>query len=245
MNVQGTPRKKNRPPQKKRIMFEKSVSLSSPSTVSDLPSIVSNAPPSAVLDPESDDIEVDQNFVPEILEEFVMPPLNMVDRYVDACHDFHIPMQFSQITRESDVRTFTDFNGTEIFKTIFDAVKRKGMLMTYWDGSKRTLSLCKRPSSIESTEQLIASPEFNLDEKLFPLIKSGPSRKLNLEQEFLLVMMKLRLGLLVDDLVFRFGVSPGKVSQTVITWVKLLSKELSCLIVWPSRKQVRKTARML
>ena len=148
MNVQGTPRKKNRPPPKKRIMFEKYVSLSSPSTVSDLPSIVSNAPPSAVLDPESEDMEVDQNSVPEILEEFVMPPLNMID----ACHDFHIPMQFSQITRESDVRTFTGFNGTEIFKTIFDAVKRKGMVMTYWDGSKRTLRLRKRPSSIESTE---------------------------------------------------------------------------------------------
>ena len=70
-------------------------------------------------------------------------------------------------------------------------------------------------------------------------IKTGPERKLSLEQELLLMLMKLRLALLVDDLAFRFKVSHGSVSSIFITWVKLLSKELSILIIWPSRSQMR------
>ena len=53
--------------------------------------------------------------------------------------------------------------------------------------------------------------------------------------------MKLRLALLTVDLGFRFHVSATTVSSIFITWVKLMSKELSVLIVWPSRQQVKKT----
>ena len=45
-----------------------------------------------------------------------------------------------------------------------------------------------------------------------PLLKSGPARELTLEQEFLLFLMRLKLGLLVEDLAFRFCVSAEKVS---------------------------------
>ena len=55
--------------------------------------------------------------------------------------------------------------------------------------------------------------------------------------------MKLRLALLTIDLGFRFHVSATTVSNIFITWIKLMSKELSVLIVWPSRQhvQVKKT----
>lgn len=53
--------------------------------------------------------------------------------------------------------------------------------------------------------------------------------------------MKLRLDLLTIDLGFRFHVSATTVSSVFVTWVKLMSMELSALIVWPSRQQVRKT----
>ena len=69
----------------------------------------------------------------------------------------------------------------------------------------------------------------------------GLKRKLRLEQEFLLTLMKLRLALLTVDLGFRFHVSATTVSSIFITWIKLMSKELSVLIVWPSRQQVKKT----
>ena len=113
--------------------------------------------------------------------------------------------------------------------------------MTYWDGSKKTLRLKKILSSVQVTERILCSPDYDIDESLLPMVRSGASRKLSLEQEFLLVMMKLRLALLVDDHAFRFGVSPRKISQTVITWVKLMSKELQALIIWPSRRKIRDT----
>ena len=53
--------------------------------------------------------------------------------------------------------------------------------------------------------------------------------------------MKLRLALLTTDLGFRFHVSAITVSSIFITWIKLMSKELSVLIVWPSRQQVKKS----
>ena len=53
--------------------------------------------------------------------------------------------------------------------------------------------------------------------------------------------MKLRLALLTVDLGFRFHVSATTVSSIFITWAKLMSKELSVLIVWPSQQQVKKT----
>ena len=71
-----------------------------------------------------------------------------------------------------------------------------------------------------------------------PLGKRGPERKLSLEQEYLLVLMRLRLGLLIKDIAFSFQVSSTRVSQIWITWIKLLSKELSYLIIWPSKGQV-------
>ena len=87
----------------------------------------------------------------------------------------------------------------------------------------------------------MASSGIEISDNLTTLLKSGPARKLTLEQEFLLVLMRLRLGLLVEDLAFRFCVSAGKVSQIVITWVILLSKELKSLIIWPSRARIRST----
>ena len=71
--------------------------------------------------------------------------------------------------------------------------------------------------------------------------RPGPERKLRLEQEFLFTLLKLRLALLTIYLGFRFHVSATTVSSIFITWVKLMSKERSLLIVWPSRQQVNNT----
>ena len=56
-----------------------------------------------------------------------------------------------------------------------------------------------------------------------------------------MTLMKLILALLTVDLAFRFHVSITSVSSILITWIKFMSKELSKVIVWPSRQQVRET----
>ena len=45
-------------------------------------------------------------------------------------------------------------------------------------------------------------------------------RKLSIEQEILLCMMRLRLGLLVDDLAFRFKISSSLTSCIFTTWIE-------------------------
>ena len=55
------------------------------------------------------------------------------------------------------------------------------------------------------TNIILQSPKY--DKEDISISRRGPNKKLTLEQEFLMIMMRLRLGLLVDDLAFRFKTS--------------------------------------
>ena len=90
----------------------------------------------------------------------------------------------------------------------------KAKYISYWSGVRRT----------KENASSIFDIEFEGD--IFPLDKRGPSRKLTLEQEFLLVMMRLCLNLLIKYLAFRFGVADSRVTQVLITWIRLLSRQL-------------------
>ena len=147
-----------------------------------------------------------------------------------------IPMLFAHITREADVSTFPG-----MFKAIFEMLKPKAQVMTYWDGQKKTLRLHKRANSAQLSQTLLSSPNYNLDPLLLPISNDGPARKLSLEQELLLTLMKITLNLLYNDLAFQFQISNRKVSQIFIIWIKLVSKEFSVLVIWPSRHQIRAT----
>ena len=80
------------------------------------------------------------------------------------------------------------------------------------DGSKKSSHPKKTTTAVQHVGRLLASLGIEISEDLMPLLKSGPARELTLEQEFLLFLMRLRLGLLVEDLAFRFCVSAEKVS---------------------------------
>ena len=140
-----------------------------------------------------------------------------------------VPMRFEQITRESDVKFFTGLASTEAFRCLFDYLLPKAKAMQYWRGAKQTQKeQQKEPSAFQ---QYAGRSDIGV----------GPPRKLSLEQELLLTLMKLRLALLFEDLAFRFEISTGTTSSILITWIKLCSKELSVLIIWPTRGQVKKT----
>ena len=55
-------------------------------------------------------------------------------------------------------------------------------------------------------EALKASPDFIRSLLNYTASKPGPSRKLSLETEFSKTFMKLILGLLKEDLAFRFNI---------------------------------------
>ena len=69
-------------------------------------------------------------------------------------------------------------------------------------------------------------------------LKPGPKRKLSLEDEFLLTLMKLKMNLNQDFLVSLFKVCPSLVSSVISTWIPLLAFELKPLIYWPASEEL-------
>ena len=69
--------------------------------------------------------------------------------------------------------------------------------------------------------------------------KLGRPKKLTNFEEFILVLMKLRLGLFNRDLTHRFQVSESTVSLIFRTWTRLLRSELEPLIILPPRSALR------
>ena len=137
--------------------------------------------------------------------------------------ELHVALHFHHINRESCVRVFTGLPSPVIFEKIFSWIEVKAKHMQYWKGEKVTLTPVAYTHNVNSESRY------------------GPPRSLTLEQEFLLVLMRLRMGLLVEDLAFRFKITCSQVSCIFTTWIKLLSRELGVLIVWPSKAQVKKT----
>ena len=69
--------------------------------------------------------------------------------------------------------------------------------------------------------------------------KARTCRKLSPKEEMLLTFMKIRLGLLDEDLADRFQVSVSYVSRIFTTWVKVLKKFLSTLVFNAQKEIVR------
>ena len=69
--------------------------------------------------------------------------------------------------------------------------------------------------------------------------KSGPKRKLTTWQSFILVLLRLRLGLLERDLAERFKVSVSTVSDIIKTGIVFMKMELQELCIrWPRKEHL-------
>ena len=90
-----------------------------------------------------------------------------------------------------------------IFKFLFDWLFSKATNKQYWRGEGG-----KTTAEFESERRGAKEP-------LVIMNKPGPKRALSYEQEFLLVLMRRRLGLLGRDLAFCFKVTPALVSSVL------------------------------
>ena len=79
---------------------------------------------------------------------------------------------------------------------------------------------------------------FRRDRKFPSGEKRGPPRALNPLNEYFLTLVRLRLGLLEEDLADRFGISQALVSVIFNTWLTLLHSHLFPLNSWPSRETI-------
>ena len=66
-----------------------------------------------------------------------------------------------------------------------------------------------------------------------------PSRKLSLENEFIGVLVRLKLGLFVEDIANRFDISVSLFSKIFNTWIRFLRLELKVLFPFPNKEKVR------
>ena len=119
------------------------------------------------------------------------------------------------------VSFYTGFPSYEALISFYTYIELKLSKMQYWKGE----NLVKE------------SQPYQLDDNKS---KPGPSRKLTFLDEFLLVLMRLKAGLFVQDLADRFGISASLVSRICITWINLLYHELKDLFPFPTQELVRK-----
>lgn len=60
-------------------------------------------------------------------------------------------------------------------------------------------------------------------------------------QQFVMVLMKLRLNLSEVDLSYRFGIGQATISRLFEKWVGIMFTTLSPLVKWPEQREVQKT----
>ena len=81
-------------------------------------------------------------------------------------------------------------------------------------------------------------PNHDIFERLYQLLepllsKDDRRSSILLFDEFLMVLVKLHLGVPNEDLAYRFRVSTSLVSRIFQKWTTLMSVELKCLVRWP------------
>ena len=115
------------------------------------------------------------------------------------------------------VRIFLGMPSIVFLMGIFQILKLKASKMKYWTGS-----LSGKSKQWQQKEQK----------------KPGPSRKLTLFEEFILTLLRLRLGIGTQFLSTLFGVSQSMVSTIFTTWMSFMAQELAPLLKWPSRAKI-------
>ena len=69
--------------------------------------------------------------------------------------------------------------------------------------------------------------------------KLGRPRSLPPLEEFFLTMVRLRLGLLEQDIAYRFGISQSTVSRIFATWINFIYHQFKGIPLWPPREYIR------
>ncbi|CAN7974768.1 unnamed protein product, partial [Ixodes persulcatus] len=70
---------------------------------------------------------------------------------------------------------------------------------------------------------------------------SGRKRKLTMENELFLVLVRLRLGLFEHDLAHRFCIAHSTVSRICSSWINFMYLKLSTLPLWAPREAIDAT----
>jgi hypothetical protein len=129
----------------------------------------------------------------------------------------HVTFVATLLLSDSDVLFYTGIATRSLFHALHDLV---GSFVRH--RSHVTFSFVK------SMRKYLPSP-----------IRFGPNRKLSSIDEFLLVCMKLKMGLLSSDLARRFSISETLCSAIIHKWVNVMHKTIGKYVYWASREEVK------
>ena len=166
-------------------------------------------------------------------------------------HVAELQEKISQL--EAQLKTKTE--AAELFRTERDKLKKTASL-------KGSLSI----ESIKDNEKLLCFytgfPTYVTFEQCLRLIDPGlngkniiysrkkanarskrlsHNKKLSVENEFLMMLVRLRLGLFVEDLAIRFGISKSSVNRILLTWINYTYLKLGNICIWPNQDTIRAT----
>lgn len=129
----------------------------------------------------------------------------------------HADFTFEIVATEGMVSFYTGLPDSKTFELLYDYLRPKVKNMNYWKGGAQVRK--ERQSNNAARSLAAMFDELKRAGAETPSVKRGQKRKLHLEEELLLTLMRLRLRLFVEDLAFRFKVSHSLVTQFFSTWV--------------------------
>lgn len=129
-------------------------------------------------------------------------------------------------SKETAAALYSGFSNWDTFMAVYKYLDPgdREQNISYWGSLDADISA--DPSTVETEE---------------PLAKTVRTRPLKLEDEFLIVMCRLRLGSHADHLYHLFDVSTSTVSKILITWINFMYLKFGHINIWPSRKVVERT----
>ena len=126
------------------------------------------------------------------------------------------PFSLAEIKNDAKMNLYTGISSINIFEAIYKMLTSLVPSITYWRGPKKVVSQTVRPKKRTFTRV----------------------RKLTPKNELLLTLMRLRLGLLNENLADRFGISVDTCSETFKTWIQFLSLTIGSLVKWLPKESI-------
>jgi len=115
---------------------------------------------------------------------------------------------------DENAQLYTGLPNVATFNALLEYLRPKAEKLTYWRGNNTTDRVGTH----------------------------GPSRTLSIDNEFFAVLVRLRLGLLIEDISQRFCMSKTHFSKMFNTWIRFLRLELELLFPFPSRDSINENA---
>ena len=150
------------------------------------------------------------------------------DRWRIPCsHKFSVAHLLSKCTTPTkEEKLFTQFTGFNIYGEFMNAFQlllpnldRK--LLIYWDSEAKKNTVIDTKTMFDGDYD---DPDDFNDEEQNEISYTRPAaHKLPVEEEYLLVLMKLRMGVSVVDLGERFNIAENKVNNIFLTWINYMS----------------------